>query len=87
MLELLIKQFIPQGEFSYVLTQNETLIVEHDKLTLLELMLKVNELSRQRNSFELKIEKIDTETNEVLKAEYFTHQHRVLSPSERGEDL
>ncbi len=83
-MKLLIHQYVNKTTFDYLLYQDEQSAepfqVEKD-LTLSEIFLKVNELSRQRNHFVIVIEVL-RENGNIMSVQSFMHEYLLLKENE-----
>lgn len=79
-MKLLIRQHNGKGTFDYVLFQSvddQQPIQNTTDLTLVQVLFKINELSRQRSRFIIVVETYDNENN-MIQVESFTNEYKVL---------
>ena len=79
-MKLLIRQHNGKGTFDYVLFQSvddQEAIQNTPNLTLVQVLFKINELSRQRTHFVIVVETYDSHEN-MIQVESFTNEYKVL---------
>lgn len=83
-MKLLIQQYQNKDTFDYLLYQTPESpepFQEDKDLTLAEILLKINELSRQRNHFVIVIEVI-RENGNIASVQSFMHEYLLFKENE-----
>lgn len=72
--------------FSLEFLNDQELILKKEKLTLNELLLQINELSRQTGKFDIICTALDTDGS-ILHGESLRNRYATLSPNTGGENI